>query len=137
MDPAALVQVQDAAPARRRGEGPGQTVASGRVTEVVAAGQSPKACADGDGPGAAPATALPRVGLPRTVVAGAGDGPALGQQMIWQNLPARVCFQNSNTNLLCATCRPGPGEMVGNDSKSPGPSRAHSLEQWFSAGVTG
>lgn len=41
MDPAALVQVQDATPARRRGEGPGETVASGRMTEAVAPLASP------------------------------------------------------------------------------------------------
>lgn len=66
-------------------------------------GQSPQALTDGDWPWAAPATAPHCVGLSCTAVASAGDGPSLGQQIICQILPAHLCFQNSNTNLLSAT----------------------------------
>lgn len=66
-------------------------------------GQSPQAPTNGDWPWAAPATAPHCVGLSCTAVAGAGDGPALVQQIICQILPAHLCFQNNNTNLLSAT----------------------------------
>lgn len=117
MDPAALVKVQDATPARRRGEGTRETMSSDRMTKALAHRPVPEGAncwkpALGC-PGQCPALFGP-VPHSHSLCRGlAWPGPA--NHLSGKSSRSHLFFNKNfqcNKNLLSATCMPGPGEMV-------------------------